>query len=77
MAWDILFLTSVQDGGEWSASRSSHFTHGEKNPWYPWNRQLDRPRSQHRHFGEEKVKSLDLAGFQTSLSSPLCGHYTS
>jgi len=32
MAWDNLFLTSVQDGGEWSASRSSHFTHGERTP---------------------------------------------
>ena len=33
MAWDILFLTSVvQDGSEWSASRSSHFTHGERTP---------------------------------------------
>lgn len=30
LAWDNLFLTPVQDGGEWSATCSNHFTHGER-----------------------------------------------
>ena len=32
MVWHSLFLTSVQDGGEWSTSHSSHCTHGERTP---------------------------------------------
>jgi len=31
-----VFLTSVVDGGEWSASRSSHFTPGEEIPVIHW-----------------------------------------
>jgi hypothetical protein len=30
------FLTSVQDGGEWLASPTSHFTHGERAPGTYW-----------------------------------------
>jgi len=51
--WVHAFLTSVLDGGEWSASNPSHFTPKGKNPWYPLDR-LSGPQNQPRHNGKEK-----------------------
>jgi hypothetical protein len=48
-----LFLTSVLDGSEWSASRAGRFTPGEMALGAPLTRGLGRPSSQYGRFGEE------------------------
>ena len=47
------FLTSTLDAGEWSASRFGSFIAG-KEPQYPLNKRLDRPRTRYGRFGKEK-----------------------
>jgi hypothetical protein len=57
-----VFLTSALDGGEQSASRSSHFTPG-KEPPVPMDRRMGEP---HSHSGQyAKVKILDITATQT------------
>jgi hypothetical protein len=51
------FLTSALDGGEWSDSRTGHFTHKKKSPWYPLGRRMGRPQSRSRFCGEVKTYS--------------------
>jgi hypothetical protein len=51
-------LTSVLDGGKWSASCPSHFT-----PRYPLNRRLSGCQSQSEHSVEEK-NSQPMPGFE-------------
>jgi hypothetical protein len=38
--WLYAFLTSVLNGGRWSASRPGRFTPKERAPWYPLDRRL-------------------------------------
>jgi hypothetical protein len=47
-------LTSVLDGGEWSASRPGRFTPRGKSPWYPLDRRLGGPQTRSGRSGEEK-----------------------
>jgi hypothetical protein len=55
-----LFLTSVEDGGEWSASCPCRFT-SEK--WYPLDRRLGGPQSRSGRYGEEE-NPLHLSGIE-------------
>jgi hypothetical protein len=50
------FMTSVLDGGEWSASRPSCFTPGKDTP-YPLDRKLGGPQSWYGHCGLKKISS--------------------
>jgi hypothetical protein len=45
-------LTSVLDGGEWSASRAGCFTSRERAPLTPLDRRLDGPQSRSGRGGE-------------------------
>jgi hypothetical protein len=64
------FLTSaLLDRGEWSASRSCHFTRRGKSPWYPLDRRLSGPQNQSGLCGEET--NLDPAGKQTPAVHPV------
>jgi hypothetical protein len=47
------FLISALDGGEWQASRPSHFT-PEERPWRPLYRRLSAPQSRSGRRGVEK-----------------------
>jgi hypothetical protein len=64
----LLFLTSAPDVGEWSASRSGHFTKGGKSPLYQLDRRLHGPQSQSGCCGVEK-NLLALPGIKLLLSS--------
>jgi hypothetical protein len=46
------FLTSVLDGGEWSASRPGRFTSGERAPGTHWMEGCE-PQSRSLRYGEE------------------------
>jgi hypothetical protein len=48
------FLTSVLDGGEWSASRPGHTLAPGKGPLYPLYRRLGGPQSRSGHRGYRK-----------------------
>jgi hypothetical protein len=48
------FLTSVLDGGDWSASHTSRFTPRVKSPRCLLNRRLGGPQNQSGRRGEEK-----------------------
>jgi hypothetical protein len=48
------FLTSVLDGGEWSASRPGCFTPQGKSPWYALDRRLGGSQNRSGRGGEEK-----------------------
>jgi hypothetical protein len=66
-----IFLTSALGGGEWSASRTGHFTPGERAPYTHWvggwvytRACLD---------GVEKSKFLPLLGLELQyLGHPAC-----
>jgi hypothetical protein len=58
-----IFLTSAIAGGEWSASRSDHFTPGERAPRYPLDRRLGGPQSRSGRRGEKEI--LDHTGTRT------------
>jgi hypothetical protein len=62
------FLTSVLDGGEWSASRPGRFTKGE-SPRYSLDRRLGGPQSQSGRNVEEK--NLSSAGNRTPAVQPV------
>jgi hypothetical protein len=53
--WFHTFLTSAPDGGEWSASCSSHFTH------YPLNRRLGGPQKKAVTIRNTSHPKLDMA----------------
>jgi hypothetical protein len=55
---DPIFLTSSQDGGEWSASRPGRFTPRGKSARYQFNRRLGGTQSQSGRRGEEKLLTL-------------------
>jgi hypothetical protein len=55
------FLTSAQDGGEWSGSRPGRFYWGE-SPQYPLDRRLDGPKSLSGSDGEEKKIPFPIPG---------------
>jgi hypothetical protein len=63
------------NGGEWSASRSSHFTPKGKDPWNPLDRRLGGPQSWSGHSGEEK-NSQPLPGFKPLIIQPIAQSYT-
>jgi hypothetical protein len=50
-------LTSVLDGGEWSASHPDRFYPQEKSPWYLSDRRLGGPQSRSGRGDEEKIPS--------------------
>jgi hypothetical protein len=56
------FLTSVLDGGEWSASRPGRYTPGE-SPGCPLDKRLGGPQSRTGRRGVEKI--LDPTGTRT------------
>jgi hypothetical protein len=56
------FLTLVLDGGEWSASRTGHFTPRE-SPWYPLDRRFGGPSNRSGRGGKEK-NSQPLPGIE-------------
>jgi hypothetical protein len=49
------FLISALVGTEWTASRTGHFTAGEKGPLYKFDRSLAETRSRPRRYGEVKM----------------------
>jgi hypothetical protein len=49
-----VFLTSLLDGSEWSASRPGRYTPGERALSYPLNMKLSGPQSQSGGGGEYK-----------------------
>jgi hypothetical protein len=67
-------LTSVQGGGEWTASRSGHFTPGEIASGYPLDTRFGGPQSRSGHYREEK--SLASAGNRTPAVLPVASRYT-
>jgi hypothetical protein len=62
-----IFLTSALAGGEWSASRSGHFTFGERAPGTHWIGGWMDPRPGLDNV--EKRKFLTLSGLELQ---PLC-----
>jgi hypothetical protein len=64
------FLTSVLDGGEWSASRPGRFTLREGAPGYPLDRRLGGPQSRSGLGGEEKI-SQTLPGLEPPITQPV------
>jgi hypothetical protein len=69
-----LFLTSVVDGGEWSASRPSHALPPGKEPRYPLDRRLGDLQSWSGHRGLKK-NPLPPPRFEPrSPDSLVCSH---
>jgi hypothetical protein len=69
------FLTSLLDGGEWSASRPGRFTLQGKSPWYQLDRRLGGPQSRSGRGGEKK-HSQPLPGLEPPIIQPVTQHYT-
>jgi hypothetical protein len=76
--WIHIFLTLVLVGGEWSASRPSRFTPGERAPRYPLDRRLGGPQSRSARRGGENI--LDRTGTRTPTTylvvQPVTSRYT-
>jgi hypothetical protein len=69
-------LTLVLDGGEWSASRPSHFTHGERAPGTHWIGDWVGPRA--GLDDTEKRKFLTPPGLQLlPVGVPACSQSVS
>jgi hypothetical protein len=61
------FLTSAQDGGEWSASRPGHFITEETDP----DRKLDEPQSRFGRCNEKHIlpcRELNPGSLDTILT---------
>jgi len=65
--WFRLFLTSVLDGGGWSASSPGRLP-PEKSPRYQFDRRLLEPQNRSGRGGEEK-NSLPFPGIEPRSSS--------
>jgi hypothetical protein len=59
-----VFFISALVGGEWSASRPSRFTPGERAPRCPLDRRLGGPQNRSLRLGEETI--LDPTGTRNS-----------
>jgi len=69
-----MFLISALDGGEWSASRPSHFTPG-RSPRYSLDRRLSGPQSRFSCGGEEKnipVPARNRTTLVEPVASSIC-----
>lgn len=55
-----LFLTSVPDGGLWSASRIGHGLYPGKDPRYQLGRRLGTPQSESGRRGRRKKSSVPV-----------------
>jgi hypothetical protein len=70
-------LTSVLDGGEWSASHTGRFTPRGKIPWNPLDRRLVGPQTLSRRGGEEKnFQPLRESNPRTPIVQPVAQRYT-
>jgi hypothetical protein len=63
-------LTSVLDGGEWSASRPGPLYPQGKSPWYPLDRRLGGIQNRSGHGGEEK-NSQPPPGIEPPIIQPV------
>jgi hypothetical protein len=66
-------LTSVLDGGEWSASRLCRFTPGGKSPRYPLYMRLGGPQSRSGLCGEDT--NVSVPGIEPAVQ-PVTRRYT-
>jgi len=67
------YLTLVLDGGEWSASHTSHFTPREKAPSSHWLGVWEGPRAV---LGVGQREFLAPAEIQTPIIHPVVSCYT-
>jgi len=66
------FLTSALDGDEWLASRTGHFTPGERVPGTLWIGACVGPRAGlHEATKRSNVPSLLLPGVETPVVQPV------
>jgi hypothetical protein len=71
-----IFLTLSLAGGEWSASRSSSFTPGERAPSIHWIRGWVDPRDSLDDVEKRKFLTLPVLKLDPSVIQPVASRYT-
>jgi hypothetical protein len=74
--WIHVFLTSALPGGEWSASRSDHFTTGGRTPGIHWVRGWMGPRTVLDDVEKWKSRIQRDPNFDPSAMQSVASRYT-